>query len=664
MDRRERAELVHAAVAGSWRRGASRERYGRRLVITRRPELIRNRAGEVVGVDAWVELYDERGNKVPIDSHRRIINPPTRDRAGAGPVEAFFEALWDSVIETPAAASAPGRGTVTTIYGLTSDGRVEAQGGTDYSTARQGSGTLLVADDTATTATGQFFSSTYSVYQQFWAFDTAVIPDDDEVVGVEMSLWMVQDQSLVDFTIEAREFNWGPTLEGSDFRPGSTLGSYTLLATLNTADLGSPGYYAFKSTAAFRSVSGLKTGTVYLFTSSSRQRAGNTPTGREWVQFSHAETSGTTQDPKLTITHYDAGTAILEDFEDSTLVVDITNTGFRPWARDNSQSYAGSWSYKAGLLTSDHNRASTAVVNVPPGGVAVSFYYRVSSESGWDFFDVYVGNTLVLHESGDIGWTAASFNLNGASTVTFEYNKDSSQSSGSDTAWIDELVFVVEPLEEHEGGASAAVEVDAVGEGSPGPKNGSTAAVEASSAGAGSPGPESGSSAAVSALSAGQGEPAVEGGDSAAVEATPAGSGSPATGGGAAAGVETEAQGGGSPVTGAGSAAAVEAVPAGAGSPSLEGGAAAVVEVAATGRGVSDSASGGSSAVVEVTASGGGIVRLRSDLNVIVGPSRISGAAAAPSRVAHAVGPSRTGNAVGPSRVGNTVGPSRVERGE
>lgn len=78
--------------------GASRQRTRgtRRLTITAGPELIRPHAGDPVGIEVFVELTDD-GERVDIDPHRRIINPP----AGGDPREAFWEILWASVEGTP-----------------------------------------------------------------------------------------------------------------------------------------------------------------------------------------------------------------------------------------------------------------------------------------------------------------------------------------------------------------------------------------------------------------------------------------------------------------------------------------------------------------------------------------------------------------------------------
>ncbi|MEU8195245.1 hypothetical protein AB0C10_15840 [Microbispora amethystogenes] len=295
---------MYSACAQRWRNRRSGRvehvRDGRRLVFTAPPGYIYGRDGEVVGVDAWVELFDEHGEQIPIDPHRRIVNPPTIHEGRHDPAEAFISAVWDSVQDAP---NPGGWGTVTTVYSSTADGRIES-GSSSYSTARAG-GTFIVTTSDVTRYIGQWFSgSTYYCYQGYVSFDTSAIADTDDVTAVSLAMWLVTDDSVTDFTLEAREKDWGASLTSADWVAGASLSGLTLMATLNSNGIGATGQYkTFTSQPAFLSATNLKTGVVYLCLSSSRQRAGNTPSGDEGLQLSMADTSGTTQDPRLTITH-------------------------------------------------------------------------------------------------------------------------------------------------------------------------------------------------------------------------------------------------------------------------------------------------------------------------------------------------------------------------
>lgn len=336
--RKGRAELVRAATAEEWtaRPGAKLEKAGHdglKLVVAKAPEFILDAEGEIVGVDAWVQLFDERGRELPIDPHRRIINPPTVPRSGvrlvdtgkvergqpvmerqvtADPMAAFWEAVWDSVEGVPNSKGWRTRGTVTTVFASAAGDGYLACNNATYSTARSGGGSITV-DAVSFLLAGQtqIGGGDYTVYESFVSFDTSAIADADVVSAVALDLMLNSDSSTTDFTLQARDFDWGASLTTADWVPGANLGSNTLVATLNSSGIGATGAYkTFTSQAAFLSVSNIKTGTVHLVLASDRTASGVAPpNASEYLGFEDAEQAGTTQDPKLTITHAAPGSS-------------------------------------------------------------------------------------------------------------------------------------------------------------------------------------------------------------------------------------------------------------------------------------------------------------------------------------------------------------------
>ncbi|SFU00524.1 GlyGly-CTERM domain-containing protein [Pseudoalteromonas sp. DSM 26666] len=70
----------------------------------------------------------------------------------------------------------------------------------------------------------------------------------------------------------------------------------------------------------------------------------------------------------------------------------------------------------------------------------VNFNYLLETEANYDFFKVYINDTLVLDESGLTDWKVASFPLpTGFNTVKFVYTKDVIVSEGLDAVFIDNL---------------------------------------------------------------------------------------------------------------------------------------------------------------------------------------------------------------------------------
>jgi len=79
----------------------------------------------------------------------------------------------------------------------------------------------------------------------------------------------------------------------------------------------------------------------------------------------------------------------------------------------------------------------------------LSFMYKVSSESSYDFLRFAVDGVELGAWSGSLGWTEASFPITAGNHVfTWSYTKDGSEDGGSDAGWIDYIVFppVAEPV--------------------------------------------------------------------------------------------------------------------------------------------------------------------------------------------------------------------------
>lgn len=145
---------------------------------------------------------------------------------------------------------------------------------------------------------------------------------------------------------------------------------------------------------------------------------------------------------------YNLVTGVSEDFEDTSFNITWTDGGDAAWARSNTAAHAGTWSFRAGAILD--NQESLAIIDVPIGAKRMLFWYQVSSELNYDFFIVTVkdadGNTLSvpISASGTVSWTQAIIDVEGAATVTLEYDKDVSGTSGSDTAWVDDILFLTE----------------------------------------------------------------------------------------------------------------------------------------------------------------------------------------------------------------------------
>ncbi len=120
--------------------------------------------------------------------------------------------------------------------------------------------------------------------------------------------------------------------------------------------------------------------------------------------------------------------------------------GNADWAIDAAHSHEGSYSARSGVILS----SQTSEVEVTLDGCrdgSISFWYKTSSESGGDFLNFYIDDSLNNSWSGEIDWAEATFPVSsGSHTFRWEYAKDGSLSSGSDRVWLDLVHFpVVDP---------------------------------------------------------------------------------------------------------------------------------------------------------------------------------------------------------------------------
>jgi len=114
----------------------------------------------------------------------------------------------------------------------------------------------------------------------------------------------------------------------------------------------------------------------------------------------------------------------------------------------STSEYAGwfpePWTYQydtdavqSGYIT--HNEETSFMTSVE-GPTPLSFYWKISSESGYDFLGFYIDGALQHSISGTVDWTLRSYSLEaGAHVLLWVYSKDVSISSGSDCGWVDHV---------------------------------------------------------------------------------------------------------------------------------------------------------------------------------------------------------------------------------
>ena len=134
---------------------------------------------------------------------------------------------------------------------------------------------------------------------------------------------------------------------------------------------------------------------------------------------------------------------ILEDFESNGFTQFAwTQGGNQPWTITNVDPFEGIYSAKSGTITHSQKSTLSLQMNVSADD-SISFYFKTSSESNYDFLKFYIdGTTALASWSGTNSWTRAAFPVStGNHTFKWEYMKDGSVSSGSDCAWLDYIIF-------------------------------------------------------------------------------------------------------------------------------------------------------------------------------------------------------------------------------
>ena len=133
---------------------------------------------------------------------------------------------------------------------------------------------------------------------------------------------------------------------------------------------------------------------------------------------------------------------IAEDFETGNFTAfPWTFSGNVNWLITASAPYEGTYCATSGNIIDNQRSALELSIDVVSPGT-ISFYYRVSSEPGYDYLKFYVDNVEKGSWAGTVGWTQASYTIAaGTHALKWEYKKDGSQSDGSDCGWIDKIVF-------------------------------------------------------------------------------------------------------------------------------------------------------------------------------------------------------------------------------
>jgi hypothetical protein len=196
--------------------------------------------------------------------------------------------------------------TTTTIFGDAVDDYVSNYSAT-YATARDGAGSFEPLNSAALDMfLGQVHGGgVYYCLEVFLGFDTSGIPDIDVVSAAVLSMYGLNDNDTGDVNnVTVRTYDWGSSVDTGDFRTAAQLNALTSVATAAFGTFTASGYIDFISTGSMPAAINI-TGFTRFVLHGNRHAAGTAPsndTEEYWALYS-SDNTGTTNDPKLVVTH-------------------------------------------------------------------------------------------------------------------------------------------------------------------------------------------------------------------------------------------------------------------------------------------------------------------------------------------------------------------------
>ena len=113
------------------------------------------------------------------------------------------------------------------------------------------------------------------------------------------------------------------------------------------------------------------------------------------------------------------------------------------WSGQTAATHDGTDAAQSGAIADGQNSTIETTHDFPEDGY-VTFFWKISSEEGWDQLSFIVDD--VVHEliSGEVDWQLLRFRVDGGvHTLKWVFGKDRGCcSGGADAAWVDQLEFM------------------------------------------------------------------------------------------------------------------------------------------------------------------------------------------------------------------------------
>jgi hypothetical protein len=116
--------------------------------------------------------------------------------------------------------------------------------------------------------------------------------------------------------------------------------------------------------------------------------------------------------------------------------LNVTTGGEAEWLSQTDTTYSDSDAAKSGDVGENQESFLQAMVE---GAGTISFYWKVSSEAGYDFLEFYIDGVLQEQISGSMDWHQMAYTISdpGTHILEWRYVKDVSIDENDDCGWVD-----------------------------------------------------------------------------------------------------------------------------------------------------------------------------------------------------------------------------------
>jgi hypothetical protein len=112
-----------------------------------------------------------------------------------------------------------------------------------------------------------------------------------------------------------------------------------------------------------------------------------------------------------------------------------------PWRTQTDMTFDGTDAVRSDPTIGNGEQSSFSWTITGPG--TLSWWWKVSSETGFDFLNFDLDGSQQFRIDGDVDWELRQVEIPvGIHTATWRYQKDGSLTAGEDAGWVDQLSFV------------------------------------------------------------------------------------------------------------------------------------------------------------------------------------------------------------------------------